>query len=77
MTYYTDKIEQALEFVRVYFPEVTTVYYDASGCWAFMDENGIAIDFGDCPIDYDLLEQSVDQAFADRGLPSTYSINNI
>lgn len=76
MIYYTDKIKQALDHVRQFFPKVTQVYYDAHGCWSFQDDWGDGIDFGDAPIDYDLLEQSTDQAYADRGLASLYSIHD-
>lgn len=73
--YYTDKIEQVLIQVRQFFPSVTQVYYDSSAGWSFQTDNREYVDLVDTQIDYDLIEQSVDQAFADRGLPSTYTIH--
>lgn len=63
----------ALEHVRSFAPEVTTVTFLAGQVWLYTSDDGHTPAFPQ-GMDTALLEDALDAAYEDRGLPSVYRI---
>jgi len=57
-----DIIQQALQLVKSYHPEVTQVHFDEDLAWVYSDDQGNAPEFVEVLIGHDLLEAAQDAA---------------
>lgn len=71
-----DLVKAALFEVQRYHPEVTTVFYSASGNWHYCDDDNTGPFIWDSRIDVSLLETARDVAYDVYGFPVALSFEN-
>ena len=66
------EVEEALNHVREFHPEITQVLYLRNGTWLFLDEDGEAPSFEGDDLDMAILETAFDMV--DDQLPVIYAL---
>lgn len=73
---FNGKVQEALRHIHSQFPGVTQVFFGSDGKWLFCDVNFEAPNFDHASgyVDVLLLEDALDAADKDKGLPCAYRL---